>query len=145
MSGLAKQGVLNLPTFFLGCGQHKEKRGDALFKDPPCQVGRSTNSHETFFRFHFVGFRGSFCSRARQPEPKKSMHLVTVATPSPRPSPKGRGRILNVVIHRELERVRPQAQRLNLAFTLVFDPAIDHALREHITLEQEFVIILQRV
>src|SRR5207248_5089949 len=49
---------------------------------------------------------------------------------SPLSSP--RGRILNVVVHRELERVRPQAQRLNLAFAFVFDPAIDQALREHI-------------
>lgn len=58
------------------------------------------------------------------------------------PSPKKRGEILNVVIHRKLERVRPQSQRLNFPFTLVFDPAIDQALREYVTLQQEFVIIL---
>ena len=42
----------------------------------------------------------------------------------------------------EVTVAQDQTAPLNLTFTLVFDPSIDQALREHITLQQEFVIIL---
>ena len=51
--------------------------------------------------------------------------------------------ILHVVIHREFERMWPQAQHLNLAFTLVLNPSIDHALTKNVALQQELMIVFQ--
>ena len=37
----------------------------------------------------------------------------------------------------------PQAQRVNLTLTLVTNPAFDDARGEHVSLQQEFVVLLQ--
>ena len=52
---------------------------------------------------------------------------------------------LNVVVHRELERMRPQPQRLNLALTFVIDPSFDQLRSENIALQQKLVVVFQRV
>src|SRR3954467_9172927 len=56
-----------------------------------------------------------------------------------------RCRALDVVIHRELVRVRPQANRVNLVRALVVDPRLDDVRREDATLDQVGVVPLQLV
>jgi|SRR5438132_2532395 len=63
------------PYFLSGLWSTQRKKGDALSKDPPCQVERSTNSHKTFFRFHFVRFRGSFLLKGKTTRTKKEYSL----------------------------------------------------------------------
>jgi hypothetical protein len=53
------------------------------------------------------------------------------------------GPSLDVVVHRELERVRPQAQRLNFALALITDPPFNHSRRKHVTLQQKLVVVFQ--
>src|SRR6266404_7318697 len=51
----------------------------------------------------------------------------------------------DVVVHRELERMWPQSQRLNLALTLVIGPAFDQLRSEYIALQQKLVVVFQSV
>src|SRR5579859_7704991 len=65
-----------------------------------------------------------------------------------RPPPFRRGppeQDLDVGIEHELPRVRPQGDLVDLALALVVDPGVDYVLREHAALEQELVVLLERV
>ena len=52
---------------------------------------------------------------------------------------------LNIIIQRELERMRPHAQRLNLTISLVVDPAFDQLWTENVALQQKVVIGFERL
>ena len=52
---------------------------------------------------------------------------------------------LNIKVQRELVRMRPQPDWINLAFAFVTDPRLEHVGREHVSLEQEVMIALQRI
>src|SRR5205814_1106374 len=52
---------------------------------------------------------------------------------------------LIVVVHRELVRMWPQANRIELLFPLVANPRLDQVGSEDVTLQQERVIGLERV
>src|SRR5436305_11185285 len=52
---------------------------------------------------------------------------------------------LHVVIQRELPRMRPQADRVDLLGALVLDPRLDDVLCEDAALQQELVVGLERV
>ena len=52
---------------------------------------------------------------------------------------------LNIKVQGELIRMRPQADGVHFLLALVPDPGADHVAREHVALEQEFMIALQVV
>src|SRR4029079_18337556 len=52
---------------------------------------------------------------------------------------------LNIVVQRELKRMRAHAERRDLAIALVCNPALDQLRAEYVTLEQEVVIGFQRL
>src|SRR5438093_11081206 len=52
---------------------------------------------------------------------------------------------LDVVVERELPRVRPQAHGVDLVLPLVVDPRLDDVGREHVALEQPVVALLEVV
>ncbi len=41
---------------------------------------------------------------------------------------------LNIIVQRELVRMRPQANRVNFAFAFVIDPRLEHVGRKHVSL-----------
>src|SRR5271156_5522569 len=52
---------------------------------------------------------------------------------------------LSVVVQRELHRMRPQANRVDLVLALPADPGLDQVLAEHAALQEELVIGFERV
>ena len=52
--------------------------------------------------------------------------------------------MLDVVIHRKLQRVRAHAQRLNLLLAFIRDPTVDQRRSEHVALQEELVIGFER-
>jgi len=42
-------------------------------------------------------------------------------------------------------RMRPHAKGIHFVQSLVFNPCLDHVFREHVSLEQEFVVFFQRI
>src|SRR5262245_66171674 len=59
--------------------------------------------------------------------------------------PGGGGPCLDVVVEVELVGVRAQRDRVHLLIPLEGEPGLDHVLGEHVALEQELVVGLQRV
>src|SRR5580704_3244277 len=59
-----------------------------------------------------------------------------------RPRP---GSSLDVVVERELIRVRPRADGLDLVLHLVVNPGLDQLFAEDISLQQELVVFFERV
>src|SRR5579859_5279416 len=53
------------------------------------------------------------------------------------------GRLLNVVIQRELVRMRPQPHRVHLLHALVVDVSCQQIFGEDVALEQKLVVVLQ--
>src|SRR5262245_44345421 len=51
----------------------------------------------------------------------------------------------DVEVERELPRMRPQADRVDLVLALVVDPGLDEVTREHVALEQERMVVLEVV
>src|SRR5882672_9229630 len=58
---------------------------------------------------------------------------------------RGSPRRSNVEVERELPRVRPQADGVDLVLALVLDPALDEVGREDVTLEEPVVALLEVV
>src|SRR5688500_10009487 len=50
----------------------------------------------------------------------------------------------DVVVHRKLKRMRPEAQRRDLFLAFVGDPPLDHGPGEYVAFQQEFIVILER-
>src|SRR5258708_30529574 len=55
------------------------------------------------------------------------------------------GLVLDVRVEHELPRVRPKGDLVDFLLPLVFDPGVDHILGEHATLDEDGVVLLQRV
>src|SRR5262249_37769580 len=53
--------------------------------------------------------------------------------------------LLDVVVERELVRVRAQPDRIDLVLPLVLDPRLDEVGREHLALQQELVVLFEVV
>src|SRR6266508_2567069 len=53
--------------------------------------------------------------------------------------------VLDVEVQREFVRVRAQADGVELVDPLVLDPGVDDVLSEHAALQQEAVVVLERV
>src|SRR6185295_17890116 len=52
---------------------------------------------------------------------------------------------LDVVVERELVRMRTQPNRIDLILPLVLDPGLDQVRGEHVALEEELVVLLEVV
>src|SRR4051812_5743897 len=50
---------------------------------------------------------------------------------------------LDVVVHREFHRMRPEAQRRDLILAFVSYPSLDQLRSEYVALEQELMIVLK--
>ncbi len=61
------------------------------------------------------------------------------------PAPRVRPVRLHVIVEAELVRMRSQPHGIDFILQFVVDPGRDHVLGEHVTLEQELVVFLQRL
>src|SRR5262245_28075588 len=74
--------------------------------------------------------------------PKRRLQRMTAKACAPDPGP---AKVLDVVIEKELVRMRAQTNFVDLARPFVAEIRIDHVLRENISLRKELVIFLKRI
>src|SRR5258708_3508553 len=119
-------------------------KGTTIRARVACDSGRAKNYFSPVARFAgFASYTGDpgvplRSTPGRGPRPSISAGVLDFM-----PTPGSAGS--DVVVHRKLEGMGSHAHRLNFALAFVVEPAFDHSLREHITLEQKLVIVLQRI
>src|SRR5260370_12779189 len=76
---------------------------------------------------------------------KRPANRGWTATPTSGPSEQRLNLLLNVVVQRELVRMRPQPDGVRFVLALVVDECLDQLLTEHIALRKEAVIVFEAI